>query len=131
METVYNTAVGYERIKMYTAMGACIILGIILIICAIMSIVNPSSPPTNTTTNTTTNTSTNTPAETTPTTTSSVGWPWLILCGLVCFILAYGAYYMATNKSMENVLAAQGAIDAASSVSSLFDKHGGLFDIGD
>ena len=131
METVYNTAVGYQRMKMYTAMGACIILGIILIICAIMSIVNPTPPPPTSSTTPSQPLPTNPPTDATPTTTSSIGWPWLILCGCICFIIAYGAYYMATNKSMENVLAAQGAIDAASSVSSLFDRHGGVFDVGE
>lgn len=122
METVYNTAVGYERIKMFTGMGASIIFGLIMIICGIMTMVNPPPPPP-------TNPIPNTPTSTTTTTT--LGWPWLILCGFVCFILAYGAYYMATNKSMENVLAAQGAFDAASTVSSLFRHRGGIFDVGE
>lgn len=121
METVYNTAVGYERMKMYTTMGICIILGIIIMICAIISMMNPPPP----------EPKTNTPSPQ-PTSSSTVGWLWLILFGILCFLTAYGCYYMASNKSMENVLAAQGAIDAASTVSSMFNHNkGGMFEVGE
>ena len=123
MKTVYNAAVGYERIKMYTGMGASIIFGFIMIICGIMSMISPPPPPP------TPNPIPNTP---TSTTTTTLGWPWLIFCGFICFVLAYGAYYMATNKSMENVLAAQGALDAASTISNIFNNNrGGMFDVGE
>jgi drug/metabolite transporter (DMT)-like permease len=125
METVYNTAVGYQRMKMYSGMGIFIIIGIIMIICAIMSIMNksPPQPPIN---------QPPSPSPTSTPVTNTLGWPWLILIGFICFIVAYGFHYMATNKSMENVLAAQTTIEAASSVSNMFNNNrGGVFDIGE
>ena len=124
MKTVYNTAVGYERMKYYSAMVAFIIIGIILIIVTIMSIANPPAdtppnPPSNTP-------ETNTPS-TTPPTSSKLSWPWILLIGITCFLIAYGCYYMASTKSMENVLAAQGAIDTVNFIRG----KGGRFDIGE
>jgi len=128
MEAIYNTTVQYERMKLYMGMIACIIIGILVIICAIVSIMNPPPPPPP---------PNQSPSPSPPPTQSIsilniLSWPWLVLIGIICFIIAYGNYYMASNKSMENVLAAQGAINAVSSVSSIFDTNrGGMFEAGE
>jgi len=66
----------------------------------------------------------------------STSYGWLIFCcfAIICFLFAYGLHYMSTNKSMEKVLAVQSTIDAidtANTVSNIFRKKGGYFDIGE
>jgi hypothetical protein len=168
MDTLYNTTVGYERMKNLTGMVILIILGVCFISSACSSIYSNFE-----TVNTTgTVVSYDTPSETagvqysrgskqqtdnivtspvtigskipihynsSGTNTASLGQSstgssaWMVLCCIacVCFIVAFISYYMATSKSMENVLAAQGALNAASTIGRILRRRGGYFDVGE
>jgi len=121
MDAIYNGAVGYERIKSF--IGAIIVglIGICLIICGISSLASPPSTPTNST-------------KTQSSTETSNNWLILSIIGIILLAISGALYFMATDtsKTTQNILAAQGAIDATSSVFSLFNnKNGGDFMIGE
>ena len=120
MDAIYTGAVEYERMKTFAAMGLCIILGICFISSAISSIYSSL-----------TTSKDNSNNDTSSQQSSNYGGPILSCIGCICFLVSFGLYYMATNKSMEKVLAVNGALDSASTISNIFMRRGGYFDIGE
>ena len=165
MNTLYNGAVGYEKIKSFAGMIFLIVIGLCFVSSSIASIYsNVTTVVTSGRVLTYDNTSGIAKIQYTrnnkeqiddittalvevgsivqveynstgssPATISQSSYGWLMFCcfAIICFLFAYGAYYMTTNKSMEKVLAVKGAIDAANTVSSIFKKSGGYFDVGE
>jgi len=119
MQTLYNGAVGFERIKSFIASIVLGLIGICMIGCAINTFLYPPPPPPQT--------SSITPSTTQ---TSIQAWYWTSLSGLIFCLISYGFYFMATsqNETVKNVLAAQGAIDAFSFLS---HNRGGDFNVGE
>jgi amino acid permease len=123
MDKVYDTAVEYERFKSAGISIVTAILGLCFISSAISALMNSNN-----------NKKDNQNDNNTPSTSDSgTSWLWLCGCGILLLVISGGLYYMATNKSKttEHILAAQGALDAASTVSGLFTKRGGYFSIGE
>jgi hypothetical protein len=115
MQTLYNGAVGFERIKHFTGSIVFGLVGICMIGSAINTLLYPPPPPTKT--------SSNAPSTTQ---TGTLAWYWTSLFGLIFCLISYGLYFMATsqNETVKNVLAAEGAIDVFSFIA---NRHGGDF----
>jgi hypothetical protein len=123
MQTLYNGAVAYERIKSFIASIVLGLIGICLIGFAINTFLYPPPPPIKTSSIDLYN-----PPSTTQT--GTLAWYWTSLIGLIFCLISYGLYFMATsqNETVKNVLAAQGAIDAFSFLS---HNRGGDFNVGE
>jgi formate-dependent nitrite reductase membrane component NrfD len=127
-QDAYNTTLAYGKFNNYKNVATYTVVGIILIIVSIcLFITNPTIPVTN---NTPTTTDTNSPSQQNPTPTT---FPWYIkvlflFVGVGCFVAAYYFYSLVTNKSLESVVATQGALDLGSDVSTgigkIFKKGG-------
>jgi len=119
MQTLYNGAVGYERVKSFIGSVIFGLIGIFMIGSAINTFLYPAPPPPPPNLNTPSNTQTTT-----------LAWYWISLIGLILCLFSYGLYFMATsqNETVKNVLAAQGALDA---FSFLNNRQGGDFNTGE
>jgi hypothetical protein len=135
MEVIRDTAAGYERIKMYMITGVCVIFGLIMFTCGITTMFSSqtSSTKSKDTTQKVDDWGDPIPASApVQGSTNPMAGVWCSLFSVICFIIAYGSYYIASNKSLENGLAAQGAVNATHAVVDAFNNHnGGLFNIGE
>jgi len=127
-QEAYNASLSYGKFNSYKNVAIYTVVGIILIIVSIcLFITNPAIPVTN---NTPTTTDTNSPSQQNPTPTPI---PWYVkllflFIGLGCCAAAYYFYSLVTNKSLESVVATQGALELGSDVSTgigkIFKKGG-------
>jgi len=138
MNLLYNGAVGYERFKNFWGAIISLFIGIILLIIGTIVFFNPPQPTpsnnipinkSNTPSNTPSNTLSNTPAEPAP---SPYGWVILSVFGILLIIFSGIMYFLATDNSdtTKNILAAQGAYDAYSTIFGN-RKNGGYFIVGE
>ena len=79
---------------MYIAVGICTIVGILLIICAIISMMNPPPPP---------ESKTNTPSPQ-PTSSGTAAWIWIMLLGIFCFLMLKSSKLSIIVFSLLNVI---------------------------
>jgi len=137
MDTLYQGVISYERIKNLIGVGIFVILSLIGVFCCISALMNPESKTITKLNNPILNTPSNTPSNSnipdTITTTSGYSpfaWLYFTACAIVCALFAFLSYYLATSKAAEPLLAAQGALDAASLLGHAFRGHGS-FNIGE
>ena len=131
MNSLYNGAVAYERIKYGFISFVTGLLGVCVICCAISAIATSMSSVNSKPTTNATNNNENTPSP--PPQNSYIGGSILSCFGCILLLFSSLALYMSTStsKANEHILAAQGVGDAVGAITSVIHKRGGYFKTGE
>jgi len=131
MNSLYNGAVAYERMKYAAISFITGLLGVCVICCAISAIATSMSSTNSPSATTATNNNQNTPSP--PPQNSYIGGSILSCFGCILLLLSSLSLYMSTStsKTNEHILAAQGVGDAVGTIASVIHKRGGYFTSGE